>query len=428
MILNQIIKVLFYFCGISGLLMFLPGNILLNINPRTFRHSLPKSLDQYKSVDNFKVVHFDEIGPLYGPESIAIDQHGRMVTGTFDGYLYEINTKDDSYRRLLKLVKRDDCAHSEHGVEFVCGRPLGLKFDSNGVLFVVEPSFGVFTVDDVFGENPQIKLVFRIEQTQTLPGGESRFIDDLAIEERPNRAPIIYMTDVSTRFNFNEFVMILFGSEYGRVLRYDMETKNVDTIADGLFFPNGIEITANNEALLFVESASKNIWRYMLKGERNGTLEMIRSQLPSEPDNIRISQNGQTYLVALLKPRSLLLPNEFDYYIRKPLLRKLVARSAHLFGNVLHSLGTLIGNQYCTDLGYRLKTLQFMISTLFPSNGGMILEIDFNGNIVNSIYSTDSEDFGLMSEIHEVKSENVSQRVFYIGSFTKPYLRKVTMM
>lgn len=288
---------------------------------------------------------------------------------------------------------------------------------------MVEPAHGVFRVDNVFGKSPKVSLVFDIEQTSVL-GRTSKFLDDLAIEEKANGGHILYISDVSTKFSIEEFILVVFGSENGRLIRYDTDAKKVDLIADDMFFPNGMELTANKEALLFTETASRNVWRYELKGATQGTLRKIVQQLPGEPDNIRASVNGKTFWVSILKPRTLVHPSEFDYYIRKPLLRKLVGRVAHLAGSILQPIGQLLHNDKLTELGFSLRTLMIALPTLFPSEGGMMLEIDADGNVISSVLS-DQANLGLMSEVREVPSPQSNQRVFYLGSFALPHLRKL---
>lgn len=198
MILDIVIKCLFYFCAFTGAIMFLPGNILLNIHPTAFHHSLPKSLSQFTSIESVNISHFEQIGPLLGPESIAVYKD-KLVTGSSDGYLYQINAADDSFKPLLKLVDTGKCTPADKWQGKHCGRPLGLKFDSKGILFVVEPYIGVYRVDDVFGGKPKASLVFDIKQTADL-GKASVFLDDVAVEEKSTGGYILYMTDVSTKF------------------------------------------------------------------------------------------------------------------------------------------------------------------------------------------------------------------------------------
>lgn len=246
------------------------------------------------------------------------------------------------------------------------------------------------------------------------------------MEEKSSGGHILYVSDVSTKFTIDEFILLLFASDKGRILQYDTDSKQVTVIASDIFFPNGMEMTANNDAVLFTEFASRNVWRYNLKGAKAGTLQKIVDQLPGEPDNIRRSASGKTFWVGLVKPRTLLKPTDMDYYLKKPLLRKLVAKFCYLSGNVLEKVGKLLKSDQIEELAISLRTLQIFLPTLFRPDGGMMVEIDANGKILSSIH-TDSEDFGLISEVRELPSPQPDQRVFYLGSFAMSYVRKLVI-
>lgn len=421
MIFNLVIKLLFYFSTTAGLIMYLPG--LLDIHPKAFHSSLPKSLSTFRSIEAHNVSHFEQFDELFAPESIAV-HNGRLVTGSSDGYLYEIKA-DNTFKPLLKIIK-EECTAKDRRSGKECARPLGLNFDSKGVLFVVEASSGVYKVENVFGgQAAKVTQVFDIQQTAVLGRG-SLFLDDVAVEEKSSGGHILYISDVSTRYTVSQCILTLFASDKGRIVRYDTESKQVTAIATDLFIPNGVELTLNNEALLFTEFASRNVYRYKLKGAKAGSLEKIVHQLPGEPDKIRRSQSGKTFWIGLLKPRTLLKPTNYDYYMKKPLLRRLIARVAHLSGNILEKVAQLMKNEQLEELAYSLKTLQILASAMFRSDGGMMLEIDADGNTINSIYS-DNEDFGLISEVREVPSAQSNQRIFYLGSSAMPNFRKLVI-
>lgn len=236
----------------------------------------------------------------------------------------------------------------------------------------------------------------------------------------------MYVSDVSTKFTIDEFILSLFASDKGRIVRYDTDSQQVTVIASDIFFPNGMELTANSDALLFTEFASRNVWRYNLKGAKAGTLVKIVDQLPGEPDNIRRSASGKTFWIGLLKPRTLLKPTDMDYYLKKPLLRKLVSKFCFLSGNILERVGKWLNIEQIKELAFSLRTLQIFLPTLIRPDGGMMLEIDANGKIISSIYA-ENEDFGIISEVREVSSPQPNQRVFYIGSFAMPHFRKLVI-
>ena len=150
--------------------------------------------------------------------------------------------------------------------------------------------------------------------------------------------------------------------------------------------------------------------------------------MPGEPDNIRKSYNQDTYWIATLKPRTLLEPSDFDYFMKKPLLRKFVGRVSHLIGTILAQINKIYKSDSIAVMAHQFKTLQFGFhETIFPSKGGSMIEIDDNGTILNSIYTVQSDKLDYLSEVREVESQNPNERVFYLGSFKIGYARKLVI-
>lgn len=411
--------------------MFLPGSVLLDINPESYHYSFPRTLDAYSSIEDVSIVEFKEIAgsaPL-GPESVGAYQ-GRVVTGSSDGFIYEV-LANDTVKPLVRVVKdvRSSCITPSAEDYLIskfdrhdCGRPLGLKFDSKGALFVVEPFHGVYRVDNIFSE-PKVSLVFDIKRTAEL-GRPSVFLDDVGIEERNNSKHILYISDISSKFTLEYFNYVLLGSEkLGKILRYDTQSDTLTVIAKKLTFPNGVEVTPDKDAVLFTDTYSRTISKYHLKGSKKGTTETLIENLPGEVDNIRVSAKGNTFWVSNFSPRTMLRPNTLDYYYKKPLLRKLVTRVTYLVGEVLIQLGSLFNVEYIVEKGHSIKTLDMFVPH-FIDKSGLIIELDSNGKVVSSILDTSGK-LQIVTEVREVASKVPGQRVLYLGSFGYPNLRRL---
>ncbi|XP_027199143.2 adipocyte plasma membrane-associated protein-like [Dermatophagoides pteronyssinus] len=428
MILNLIIQILLCICLIASIIMFMPGCILLDIRPKIYPAQLPRSLDQFDRFEDLKINEFTKINLNDNntvPESIAIYQ-GHLVTGSADSTLYLIKQTDNSVETLVKII--DDKTKTQNGHQ----QPiiLGLQFDSKGVLFAVVLNYGIYKVEGIFSKtkiNVKVSEVLSVEQTQTSTGVLSKFLDDIAIEERSNGEHILYITDLSTRYDFNQIALSLLSVDYsGRLLRYDMAENRLDILANNLLCPNGIVLLPDKTALLFSDF-SKSVNKYWLKGSNAGKLEKIITNLPAELDNIRPSINGKTYWLAMSNPRTMKKPSEFDYFLKKPWLRTLILRTLHLIGMLFDIVKQIIpSNDFIDKMANDLKTVQGIhsLSELHISDGGMMIEFDSDGKIYQSIY-THNEELKLMSEIREISSKQSDQRILYIGSWKLPYIRKL---
>lgn len=432
-VLNQVIKTLLYVSLVASVIMWAPNwTGLLDIQPRAFRQFLPKTLADYRDIEQVKVKEFTTYADVANPESVAVFGD-KVVVGSSDGYIYQLDTKGDTSKRLVRVVQAPppQCLSPEQEPDVSqrfnrshCGRPLGIKFDSRGVLYVVEPSHGVYKIDKLFEAQPKVSLVFDIQQTAVL-GQASKFLDDLAIEERPDGKHIFYLSDVSSKFTLQGYVYVAFSSDLGRIIKYDSRTKEVQTLVDAIEFPNGLELTANAEAILFTQTFQRVVCRYHLRGAKKGQLEKVVPMLPGEPDNIRASADGRTFWISLLKPRTFLSGNDLDYYLKKPLLRKILLRSCHLVGTILNLGARVMQNEMLAQHAHNFLTLYS-----FPANvmeaGGLIIEIECGEEctIKSNIYSS-GVDLASMSEVREVASGKPNERVLYLGSFNYPGARKL---
>lgn len=435
-ILDLIIKILLIVCLFCSIIMLLPGSILLDINPKIYRTRLPKSLKQFHSIDSIQIDQFVSIDLLdSGAESIAFYED-KLVLGSSDGTIYQLI--NNTVKRLIKIESDENQI-----IKNKYSGTLGLKFDSKGSLYVVKPNYGIYRIDKLFNqqhrEAPEAKLIFDIDQTIKL-GHSSKFFNDIAIEERPDGQVILYVTDVSGKFTLTEFRMIILGSDTsGRLLRYEVETGKLDCLVDNLFYPNGIEISKDQSILLFSEFGTRSLWKYRLNAI-DSKPEQIMYNLPAEIDNIRISPVGpETYWLAMLRPRSLYNQSELDYLMRKPLLRKLILRTFHLIGSILELISRLISNDYLEKIAIDFKTVQgnhILGSVLYNDhddtlidenrdNGGMLIECDQNGKILNSIYTNQCDRLAAVSEVREIPSDRIDRRTLYLASYSLPIVRKM---
>lgn len=173
----------------------------------------------------------------------------------------------------------------------------------------------------------------------------SKFFDDLVVTEE-NGDIIIYITDVSRKFPMDLWCYTyLEPDSSGRILKFNTNTGCVSTIIENLCFPNGIEITDNNQSLLICELTKRRIIQYKLKEPNMGKISVLIDNLPGEPENIRRTLNKQeeTYWIGLALTRDYNDQLSFmDDYSTEPNLRKLILRSSYLLGNFFIFIEILI--------------------------------------------------------------------------------------
>nr|KJB35498.1 hypothetical protein B456_006G117500 [Gossypium raimondii] len=189
------------------------------------------------------------LNQVQGPESMAFDPLGRgPYTGVADGrvLLWDgQNWKDFAYTssNRSEICNPKPSPQSYLPNEHICGRPLGLRFDKNtGDLYIADAYLGLFKVGPEGGL--ATPLVTEVD------GVPLRFTNDLDIDDEGN----IYFTDSSSKFQRRNFMQLVFSSENsGRLLKYNLYTKETAVLVRNLQFPNGVSLSKDGSFLVFCE-------------------------------------------------------------------------------------------------------------------------------------------------------------------------------
>jgi sugar lactone lactonase YvrE len=127
----------------------------------------------------------------------------------------------------------------------------------------------------------------------------------------------VYFTDSSTRFPVSHWRRDLVEHRpNGRVLAYDPGSRRTDVVADGFFFPNGVALTPDEDALMLCETVAHRLVRVSLP---DGEVRVL-DDLPAYPDNMSPVGDG-TYWIALASPRVAIA----ERLLPHPALRRVVA-------------------------------------------------------------------------------------------------------
>uniref|UniRef100_K7M2Y1 Strictosidine synthase conserved region domain-containing protein n=1 Tax=Glycine max TaxID=3847 RepID=K7M2Y1_SOYBN len=269
---------------------------------------VPTDRDKDNSLQKSEVLIVNQV---QGPESIAFDPLGRgPYTGVADGRILFWNGQSE-----LCNPKESASPMSYVETEHICGRPLGLRFDKNtGDLYIADAYYGLMKV------GPQGGLATSL--ATEAEGVPLRFTNDVDIDTEGN----LYFTDSSTNFqrslkhphfamlNIYAFRMkgivlpsvkndefhsvgtlVLSGEASGRVLKYNLATKETTVLMRNVQFPNGISLSKDASLFVFSEGMNGRLRKYWLKGVKAGTSEIL-AILPGFPDNVRVNGNGDFWV------------------------------------------------------------------------------------------------------------------------------------
>jgi sugar lactone lactonase YvrE len=259
--------------------------------------------------DRLTGVELVSIAPEIGPEHIEVGPDGRLYTGTLSGTVLAFDANGGA----PVVVARTS------------GRPLGLAFDASGGMLIADAMRGLLAVDKA-GE---VRVL-----TDAVAGTPILFADAVVVAADGR----ILLTDATQRLSprthgtFDAALLdILEHSCTGRVLEFDPATGATRVVAQGLCFPNGIALTADQQSLLVAETGTYRVLKIargsndLDVGEalraRDGGVTVLLDNLPGFPDNLTRGADGR-YWTGFTKPRSAAI----DDMAGKPWLRALTLR------------------------------------------------------------------------------------------------------
>ena len=304
---------------------------------------------------------------LTGIETIILeDTHGPEALALMDKTLYA--TTREGW-----IIRYDEDTGEVSKWVNTQGSPLGIAFDTSNNLIVADAYKGLLSISTA-GEITVL--------TDTINGESIRYADDLDIADDGK----IYFSDASSKFGAQQFggtyaaslLDIMEHGGHGRLLVYDPKFQTTSIVMEGLNFANGVAIDNQSRFVLVNETASYRIHKYWLKGDKQGTSELLIDNLPGFPDNIVRGPEGR-FWIGLVSPRNQLL----DSVSSVPLVRKIVQRLpafmrpatehySHVFaideeGNVITSLQDPNG-QHHTNTGALESEQWLYISSLHAPN------------------------------------------------------------
>lgn len=264
------------------------------INPGAWTPPVSPTLTgQYQQNTRLAPVQRLSLGDGHKPEDVALDADGKIYAGFEDGRIIVLQP-DGTQPRVFANTG---------------GRPLGLVFDPNGNLIVTDAIKGLLSISKA-GE---VK-VLAVEAD----GARFGCLNDVDVAADGT----IYFSEASSKFPMSQFTLELLEHQpNGRLLAWDPQTQRARTLLRGLYFANGVAVSADQAFVLVAETGKYRVRRVWLKEPKLGQEDIFIDNLPGFPDGI--SSNGRDrFWLALVTPRQAL----FDRILPYPFLRKVVAR------------------------------------------------------------------------------------------------------
>lgn len=248
------------------------------------------------------------LGMETGPEHVLTGPDGLLYVALLSGAILQMRP-DGSQQHVYVHTK---------------GRVLGMAFDASGNLIAADAMRGLLLIRP----DKQVQVLAQEFQGQPL-----RYPNAVVVAKDGQ----IYFTDASQRFapkdydgTFHASVLdILEHSATGRVFRFDVQTRQLELVAQGLCFANGLALSADERSLYVAETGEYRVWKIARKAQAlnlrkktdPGLARLVLRDLPGYPDNLMRGRDGRIWL-GLAKPRGALI----DQMATQPWLRSLTLR------------------------------------------------------------------------------------------------------
>lgn len=208
------------------------------------------------------------------------------------------------------------------------GRVLGLQYAASGDIVACDSVKGLLEISRDFH---QVCLLARSVSADSPldPGTPVGFANTLDIA----RDGTIYFSEstviqppldqATKKYDVMEayYLSIIKGEASGRLLRYNPADRSTHVLMTGLWFANGVALSADEDFVLVAETNMMRIHRIWLKGEKAGTADLLVRDLPGYLDNIARAPDGN-FWVAVVGPA---MPEATQQAFRSPLVRLLLA-------------------------------------------------------------------------------------------------------
>ncbi|EPY89290.1 Adipocyte plasma membrane-associated protein (BSCv protein)-like protein, partial [Camelus ferus] len=230
-----------------------------------------------------------------------------------------------------------------------------------------------------FGSGPCREVKQLLSSETPIEGRRLSFVNDLAVTRDGRK---VYFTDSSSRWQRQDYLLLLMeGTDDGRLLEYDTKTREVTVLLDRLRFPNGVQLSPEEDFVLVAETTMARIRRFYVSGLMKGGADLFVENLPGFPDNIRASSSGG-YWVAMAAVRSNPGFSMLDFLSERPYLKRLIFK--------------LLGQETVMKLVPRYS---------------LVLELSDSGAFRRSLHDPDGQVAPYVSEVHEHGGH------LYLGSF-----------
>uniref|UniRef100_A0A182J858 Strictosidine synthase conserved region domain-containing protein n=1 Tax=Anopheles atroparvus TaxID=41427 RepID=A0A182J858_ANOAO len=389
------------------LIVLLPG-----LPPKTtfpfegFRFAKPRELKGALEPTN----HLDNAerlfeGKIYGPEALLVNGKD-LFTTIHGGEVIRINGEHITH--IAKFGKPCELSFEEE----ICGRPLGLAFDTKGSnLIVGDAYYGIWLVDLTTGNKEQLVSPDTVLEGKGV-NRKAKLFNSVAVARNGD----IFWTESSSDFTLQDGVFTVFANPSGRLFQYDRATGKNKVLLDRLYFANGVALSPDEEFVLVAETMASQIRRYFLKGPKAGTDDIFIDGLPGLVDNLIADAEG--IWAPLIQATDSENPSITQMLSKVPLIRKFFIRMLALAEMPMRLIHQVLPNVHTQRLIHAIGHFESML--FFAPSRQTLVKIGWGGRILGSLHGFDGS-VGSVSHVAEMGDH------LYLGSPYNKFLARVPL-
>lgn len=342
-------------------------------------------------------------GKINCPEGFD-SYNGQLYTGVHGGHVLRI--EEDRLVPIVKFGEKCDGIWQEHK----CGRPLGLRFDKKGNLYVVDTYYGIFKVNVATGEYENI-----VNISKPIGGKFSRTPNSVDVAKNGD----LYWTVSSTDFALYDIMMMFLSNPSGRLIRYNAAKKENEVLMENLAFANGVMLSDDESFVIVAETQAKRLMKYNLKGPKAGQQEVLLDGLPGSPDNINSDGHGG-FLVGLIIGIDPERPQLDQSLAPHPYLRKMLVRLFVTMELPFKLLHDIYPNVYTERLLHAIGSFQGAGPLMDLVEKSLLMRLDPSGNIIEILDADDGK-------FEHVSAAHIHNDFVYFGSPWVKYLSRIPL-
>uniref|UniRef100_A0A182S9V2 Strictosidine synthase conserved region domain-containing protein n=1 Tax=Anopheles maculatus TaxID=74869 RepID=A0A182S9V2_9DIPT len=309
-------------------------------------------------------------GGLLQPEGVVVRGNATYVS-VYGGKILELGDQG-SVRTVAKLGPECVGTYSER----ICGRPLGLDFDTKGNnLIVADPYLGIWQVHIKTGEKKLLVSKDKaIIEDGTEPAAGSSTKRSTITTRQPNipnavavaRNGDVYWSDTASDFIFEDAIQAVLCNPSGRLLHYSRADGKSRVLIDEVYGANGVVLSPDESFVLVGELGGQLIRRYYLKGPKAGTHDVLIDGLPGAVDNLNGDATG--FWVGLVIAADESNPSFIAMLAPFPNLRRLLVRLFVLVEAPFRLWYDTTGSDFALWVTHHIGHLGGLVP-LFPDRG-----------------------------------------------------------